>query len=55
VPYDFLFSLLLQTYSCKKNIILHSFLVGEGARTWAKSKGIALPATTAEADEVNIF
>lgn len=27
------------------------FLVGEGARTWAKSKGIALPATTAEADE----
>ncbi|KAG7990358.1 hypothetical protein I3843_02G022400 [Carya illinoinensis] len=27
------------------------FLVGEGARTWAKSKGIALPATIAEADE----
>ena len=38
-----------------KNIMLHSFLVGEGARTWAKSKGIALPATIAEADEVNIF
>ncbi|KAL9430139.1 hypothetical protein AB3S75_025510 [Citrus x aurantiifolia] len=27
------------------------FLVGEGARVWAKSKGIALPATIAEADE----
>ncbi|KAF5451563.1 hypothetical protein F2P56_026661 [Juglans regia] len=27
------------------------FLVGEGARTWAKSKGIAFPATIAEADE----
>ncbi|KAL4621862.1 hypothetical protein ACB092_06G259100 [Castanea dentata] len=27
------------------------FLVGEGARTWAKSKGIALPETIAEADE----
>lgn len=27
------------------------FLVGEGARTWAKSKGIALPATIDEADE----
>ncbi|XP_059436542.1 (+)-neomenthol dehydrogenase-like [Corylus avellana] len=27
------------------------FLVGEGARTWAKSKGIALPATIAEADK----
>lgn len=35
--------------------MLHSFLVGEGARTWAKSKGIAMPATIAEADEVNIF
>ncbi|KAK4849313.1 hypothetical protein QYF36_023458 [Acer negundo] len=27
------------------------FLVGEGARVWAKSKGIALPATITEADE----
>ncbi|XP_041001472.1 putative threonine aspartase isoform X1 [Juglans microcarpa x Juglans regia] len=27
------------------------FLVGEGARTWAKSKGIAFPATIAEANE----
>ncbi|KAE7999541.1 hypothetical protein FH972_003958 [Carpinus fangiana] len=27
------------------------FLVGEGARAWAKSKGIALPATIAEADK----
>ncbi|KAF3441313.1 hypothetical protein FNV43_RR15226 [Rhamnella rubrinervis] len=27
------------------------FLVGEGARIWAKSKGMALPATIAEADE----
>ncbi|KAJ0052115.1 hypothetical protein Pint_00388 [Pistacia integerrima] len=27
------------------------FLVGEGARVWAKSKGIALPATTTEADQ----
>ncbi|XP_062155434.1 putative threonine aspartase isoform X2 [Alnus glutinosa] len=27
------------------------FLVGEGARTWAKSKGIALPVTVAEADK----
>nr|GMD65008.1 putative threonine aspartase isoform X2 [Ipomoea batatas] len=27
------------------------FLVGEGARAWAKSKGIALPETIAEADE----
>lgn len=32
-----------------------SFLVGEGARIWAKSKGMALPATIAEADEVIIF
>lgn len=49
------FFLLLQTYSCKNNTMLHSFLVGEGARTWAKSKGIALPSTIAEADKVNIF
>ncbi|RVW27915.1 putative threonine aspartase [Vitis vinifera] len=28
-----------------------SFLVGEGARIWAKSKGIDLPATIKEADE----
>lgn len=49
------FFLLLQTYSCKNNTMLHSFLVGEGARTWAKSKGIALPVTIAEADKVNIF
>ncbi|KAG5538434.1 hypothetical protein RHGRI_019117 [Rhododendron griersonianum] len=27
------------------------FLVGEGARVWAKSKGISLPECTAEADE----
>lgn len=27
------------------------FLVGEGAREWAKSKGIAVPATAKEADE----
>ncbi|XP_019189870.1 PREDICTED: putative threonine aspartase isoform X1 [Ipomoea nil] len=27
------------------------FLVGEGARAWAKSKGVALPETIAEADE----
>ena len=27
------------------------FLVGEGARTWAKSKGIVLPTVT-EAEEV---
>lgn len=32
-----------------------SFLVGEGARIWAKSKGIALPTTIAEADEVISF
>ena len=30
-----------------------SFLVGEGARMWAKSKGIPLPASIPEADEVN--
>lgn len=35
--------------------MLHSFLVGEGARTWAKSKGVALPATIDEADEVISF
>jgi hypothetical protein len=51
----FFLILLLQTYSCKNNTMLHSFLVGEGARTWAKSKGIALPVTVAEADKVNIF
>ncbi|KAH0671287.1 hypothetical protein KY285_025503 [Solanum tuberosum] len=27
------------------------FLVGEGARAWAKSKGVVLPSTMAEADE----
>ncbi|XP_006491052.1 putative threonine aspartase isoform X2 [Citrus sinensis] len=32
-------------------LLLFWFLVGEGARVWAKSKGIALPATIAEADE----
>ncbi|XP_018849143.1 putative threonine aspartase isoform X2 [Juglans regia] len=40
----------LPCYSIKK-CLLCSFLVGEGARTWAKSKGIAFPATIAEADE----
>lgn len=41
VAYNFLINLFL------------SFLVGEGARVWAKSKGISLPECTAEADEVN--
>lgn len=33
------------------NFILR-FLVGEGARVWAKSKGICLPENMAEADDV---
>ncbi|KAL3814854.1 hypothetical protein ACJIZ3_016122 [Penstemon smallii] len=34
-----------------KNIVLLRFLVGEGARVWAKSKGIASNDTVEEADE----
>ncbi|XP_019238398.1 PREDICTED: putative threonine aspartase isoform X2 [Nicotiana attenuata] len=32
--------------------IFPMFLVGEGARVWAKSKGVVLPSTVAEADEL---
>lgn len=38
-----------------ENCLIHRFLVGEGAREWAKSKGIAVPATPKEADEVVVF
>lgn len=30
------------------------FLVGEGARLWAQSKGISMPKTTKESDEVRV-
>ncbi|KAG9156867.1 hypothetical protein Leryth_025883, partial [Lithospermum erythrorhizon] len=30
------------------------FLVGDGARKWAYSKGISLPETTSDSDEVNL-
>lgn len=31
------------------------FLVGEGARRWARGKGVALPVTIAEAEEVPVL
>ncbi|KAK3021449.1 hypothetical protein RJ639_045638 [Escallonia herrerae] len=38
--------------ACSKLTLLAAkFLVGEGARTWAKSKGIIFPETTVEIDE----
>lgn len=40
---------------CGATLMWSSFLVGEGARIWAKSKGIVLPATIAQAEEVLSF
>ncbi|CAH2041026.1 unnamed protein product [Thlaspi arvense] len=38
-------------FSYETFLMLPSFLVGEGARIWAKAKGIPLPPTMAEADK----
>ncbi|XP_062090289.1 putative threonine aspartase isoform X2 [Humulus lupulus] len=40
-----------QVLKTQSRLRLYWFLVGEGAREWAKSKGIALPVTLKQADE----
>ena len=46
------FPLFLFLFTHGPSFWFPSFLVGEGARVWAKSKGIDLTATIEEADEV---
>lgn len=49
------FSVLLLLFNCGLLYVSPRFLVGEGARKWAKSKGIALAETAKEADQVFVF